>query len=251
MKSPELREQEVLWNPSAELIRDSRLTEFRKWLNANHQLAFETYESLWQWSVDDPAFFWEYLASFFKVKFHAPYHKVLSDHPMPEARWFEGATLNYAEHIFLGLQQQESAILFVSESGIRKVIPTHVLWKEVGKMVAYFKQHGVRPGDRIAGYLPTIPEATYAFLAAASIGAIWSCCSQDFGVSSVVDRFAQIEPVLLITADGYQYNGKVHDKSNEAHAIQESLPSLRNSLWISNLGAKNPLDRSTSYSDLA
>lgn len=111
------------------------------------------------------------------------------------------------------------------------------MWREVTKLQRYFKSHGVRRGDRIAGYLPNIPQATYAFLAATSLGAIWSCCSQDFGVSSVVDRFAQIEPVLFIAADGYYYNGKTHIRLEEIDAVRKSLQSIRDTLLIDYTGA--------------
>ncbi len=156
---------------------------------------------------------------------------------MPETIWFEGATLNYVEHIFLGMKDQSTALLFASESGHERSISVNEMWKEVSKLRAYFQKHGVKSGDRIAGYLPNIPEATYAFLATASLGAVWSCCSQDFGVSSVVDRFAQIEPVLFIAADGYHYNGKTHVRLAEIDAIRQALPELKNSLVINYVGS--------------
>ena len=202
--------QEILWQPSAHDIKNSRLTGYRHWLRSHLNLEFQDYETLWQWSVDNPEIFWETIVTFFNVKMHSPFSSVMSGGPMPDTGWFDGATLNYAEHIFLGMKDQSTALLFASESGHERSITVDEMWKEVAKLRAYFQLHGVKEGDRIAGYLPNIPEATYAFLATASLGAIWSCCSQDFGVSSVVDRFAQIEPTLFIAADGYYYNGKTH-----------------------------------------
>ena len=228
--------QEILWQPSAHDIKKSRLTEYRHWLTGHHNLEFPDYESLWQWSVDYPEIFWETIVIFFNVKMHSPYSSVMSGGPMPETVWFDGATLNYAEHIFLGMKDQSIAMLFASESGQERSISVTEMWKEVSKLRAYFQQQGVKAGDRIAGYLPNIPEATYAFLATASLGAVWSCCSQDFGVSSVVDRFAQIKPVLFIAADGYYYNGKTHVRMSEIDAIRQSLPELKDTLVINYVG---------------
>jgi acetoacetyl-CoA synthetase len=229
--------REILWQPSAEDITSSRLYEYRQWLTVHHGVHFSGYESLWQWSVDHPDVFWETIAAFFKVKFHSPYIGVLAGGPMPETMWFEGAMLNYAEHVFMGMKDQEIAILFANEHGVDISVSVSEMWQEVTKLQRYFKSHGVRRGDRIAGYLPNIPQATYAFLAATSMGAIWSCCSQDFGVSSVVDRFAQIEPVLFIAADGYYYNGKTHTRLDEVEAVRQSLPSIRDTLLIDYTGA--------------
>jgi len=224
--------REILWTPSIEDIRASRLTEFRHWLDTSEGLSFSDYESFWQWSVDEIEDFWESLTRFFKVEFHNTYSSVLSSDPMPDAVWFRGATLNYAEHIHRGMRNQQTAMIFISEKGGERKISVDEMWREVGKVRAYFIRHGVQQGDRIAGFLPNIPEATFAFLACASLGAIWSCCSPDFGVSSVVDRFAQIEPVIFIAADGYRYNGKIHLKKNEIDSIQQALPTLRDTLLI-------------------
>lgn len=233
MNSP----REILWQPSTEDITSSRLYQYRQWLTIHHRINFAGYESLWQWSVDHPDVFWETMVSFFKVRFHSPYTAVLAGGPMPETIWFEGATLNYAEHVFLGMKDQEVAILFANEQGTDISVSVSDMWREVAKLQQYFKSHGVRRGDRIAGYLPNIPQATYAFLAATSMGAIWSCCSQDFGVISVVDRFAQIEPVLFIAADGYYYNGKTHTRLEEIDSVRQSLQSLRDTLLINYTGA--------------
>ncbi len=229
--------REILWQPSAEDITSSRLYLYRQWLTIHHGIDFSDYESLWQWSVDQPEVFWETIAAFFKVKFHSPYSTILSGGPMPETIWFDGATLNYAEHVFMGMKDQEVALLFANEQGVDMSVSVSEMWREVTKLQRYFKTHGVRRGDRIAGYLPNIPQATYAFLAATSLGAIWSCCSQDFGVSSVVDRFAQIEPVLFIAADGYYYNGKTHTRLEEIDAVRQSLQGLRDTLLINYTGA--------------
>ena len=223
---------DILWTPTLQEIQSSRLFGFKQWLRTEKGLSFADYESLWQWSVDHVEDFWESLVQYFHVNFHAPYSSVLTNDPMPDAVWFRGATVNYAEHIYHGMKDQHTAMHFISENGDSREITTEEMWNEVEKIRQYFISHGVQAGDRIAGFLPTIPEATFAFLACASLGAIWSCCSQDFGVSSVVDRFGQIEPVIFIAADGYRYNGKVHLKQNEIASIQDALPSLRDTLVI-------------------
>ena len=229
----------ILWTPSPEDIRSSRMAEYRQWLTQHKGLSFPYYESLWQWSVDHIEEFWESIVEFFRVKLHSKYSAVLTDDPMPDAKWFNGATLNYAEHIFLGMQKQREAIIFKNEAGEERKISVDEMWNEVARIRTYFVKHGVQQGDRIAGFLPNIPEATYAFLACISLGAVWSCCSQDFGVSSVVDRFAQIEPVIFIAADGYRYNGKVHLKQNEINAIQSALPTLKDALVIGYISEEN------------
>ncbi len=231
-----MNQHEILWRPSSEDIRHSKLNEYRHWLKFHHGFETPDYESLWQWSVDHPEIFWETVTRFFNIKFHNAYKKVLSEDPMPDAVWFEGASLNYAEHIYQGMVDQTWAILFSSESAEIRKIRVDEMWSEVVRFQNYYKLHGIKAGDRVAGFLPNIPEATYAFLAAISLGAVWSCCSPDFGVSSVVDRFAQIEPSLLIVADGYYYGGKIHNRLTEAHAIRDSLPTLRNTLFINYVG---------------
>ncbi|MFZ1676572.1 MAG: acetoacetate--CoA ligase [Saprospiraceae bacterium] len=243
---------DTLWKPSAEDINSSRLHKYRQWLKENHYPETKDYESLWQWSVDQPEVFWETIISFFNVTLHTPYTRVLSGGAMPDMIWFDGATLNYAEQIQKGMAGQQTAILFASERGDRRSISVDDMWREVSKVRAYYLAHGVKTGDRIAGFLPNIPEATFAFLAAASLGAVWSCCSPDFGISSVVDRFAQIEPVLFITADGYYYNGKTFSRTEEISSIIELLPTLRNTLLIEYTGASYTIanENITVYSSL-
>ena len=229
--------KDICWRPSDADIRNSRLTEYKHWLHKHHQIQFSDYHELWQWSVNHSETFWSSIAFFFNVKFHAPASNILAGTVMPEFTWFEGSTLNYAEHIYTGMSSQSTAIQFVDERGNSRVISTAEMWEQVVRFQTYYKRHGVKAGDRIAGYLPNIPEATFAFLAAISLGAVWSCCSQDFGVNSVVDRFAQIEPVLLIASDGYYYNGKTHNRQSEIQQIRESLPTLRDTLLIEYTGS--------------
>lgn len=225
-------EQEILWQAGEADIQSSRLTHYREWLTQTHGLWFSDYESLWQWTVDHPELFWLSITTYFKVRFHTPFTSVMQGE-MPDTLWFEGSTINYAEHIYAGMERQKTAILFATESGMQREVTVDEMWTEVARLQHYYLQHGVKPGDRIVGYLPNIPEATFAFLAAVSLGAVWSCCSQDFGVSSVVDRFAQVHPTILVLADGYYYNGKTHSRQAEIQAIRDALPDLKDALYIS------------------
>ena len=222
----------VLWKPSELFLRNSRLAHYLDWLKENRNLHFDTYPEVWAWSVERPADFWESIWLYFGVISHSPYKMAMSEDPMPDTRWFEGSSLNYAEHIFRARNDTQPAILFQSE---RHAL-TAISWKElegsVARMAAYLRSIGVKKGDRVVAFLPNIPEATVAFLAACSIGAIWSSCSPDFGVNSVVDRFQQIEPKVLFTVDGYQYNGKPYDKMGAVGELCDQLPTLEKTILL-------------------
>lgn len=225
-------QKEILWQPSGGDIKNSRLYEYRLWLKDHYSVETSDYESLWRWSVEFPDIFWESISSFFNVMHHTPFINILSGDAMPDHSWFEGSTLNYAEHIYRGMSAQDTAIIFSSEKGDPRKISAHEMWREVAKLQQYFINHGIKRGDRIAGYLPNIPQATYAFLASISLGAVWSCCSPDFGVSSVIDRFAQIEPKIFIAANGYYYAGKTHQRTAELDQIRLALPGLNDTLIV-------------------
>ncbi|MEK7256161.1 MAG: AMP-binding protein, partial [Bacteroidota bacterium] len=180
----------------------------------------------WQWSVENVAEFWESLWNYFNIISHSPYSAVLSGEKMPGAKWFEGSTLNYAEHVFRAKNDNQPALIFSSERQDLVEISWSELHDQVASLATYLREIGVKKGDRVAAYLPNIPEATIAFLAAASIGAIWSSCSPDFGANSVIDRFAQIEPKVLFAVDGYTYGGKAFDKKQTVRELCEKLPSL-------------------------
>jgi acetoacetyl-CoA synthetase len=223
---------EILWSPTEEFIRNSNLYKFQKWLETNEHLSFDNYHALWLWSVANPAKFWELICRYFAVNFSVPYEEVLAEEKMPFAPWFIGSTLNYAEHIFKHYSDERPAIIFASEKLEAVEIPWAEMKSQVASLSYYFRELGIKPGDRIAAFLPNIPEATYAFLAAASIGAVWSSCSPDFGVNSVVDRFQQIEPKLLIAVDGYHYSGKAFDKKEAVKALAENITSIESVLLV-------------------
>lgn len=202
----------VLWRPDEQSIERSNLKDYQDWLERNRGLAFGAYHEMWQWSVDEPAAFWQTIWDYFKIISHTPPNRVMSDDPMPGTKWFEGSRLNYAEHIFRSRTADHPAILFQSETQSLMEVSWEELYLKVASLSAYLKRIGVKKGDAVVAFLPNIPEATIAFLAVCSIGAVWSACSPDFGTDSVVDRFRQIEPKVLFAVDGYQYGGKAFNK---------------------------------------
>jgi acetoacetyl-CoA synthetase len=222
---------EPLWRPGTERIARAGITRYRAWLARERGLHFADYESLWQWSVDDMEGFWASLWDFAGVISHSPYTRVLAEREMPHARWFPGATLNYAEHMLAHARRADAhtrlALVFQSELRPRTEITWAQLAASVGALTATLAGLGVNRGDRVVGYLPNIPESAVSMLAATSLGAIWSGCSPDMGPTSVLDRFRQIEPVVLIAVDGYRYGGKDFDRRDTLNDIVAQLPSVR------------------------
>ncbi len=217
---------ERLWEPSAELVERARLTEYMRWLAAERGLELDGYDDLWRWSVDDLEGFWASIWDFFEVQADGGYDRVLGSREMPGAEWFAGARLNYAEHVFAGKEGAEPAILHASELRELDTLSWAELRAQVAAVAAGLRGLGVERGDRIVAYMPNIPEAIVAFLATASIGAVWSSCSPDFGPASVIDRFAQIEPKVLFAVDGYRYGGKDFDRRETIAELQAAMPSL-------------------------
>ena len=221
-----------LWEPSAAAVERSRLAGFMRWLEAERGLAFDGYHELWRWSVDDLEGFWSALWEFFGVRADGEPTPVLASREMPGAQWFPNARLNYAEHVFAGKEDRELAILHASE--LREL--GEISWGELRAMVAAaaegLRRLGVGPGDRVVAYLPNVPEAAIAFLTAASLGAVWSSCSPDFGAGSVIDRFAQIEPKVLIAVDGYRYGGRDFDRREVVAQLQGAMPSLERTVLL-------------------
>jgi acetoacetyl-CoA synthetase len=219
-------EPEKLWEPPAELVERSRMTEYMRWLAAERGFDFDGYDDLWRWSVTDLDGFWSSIWDFFEVRADGGYDRVLSSHEMPGAEWFAGTRLNYAEHAFAGKDDAEPAILHASELRDLSELSWGDLRAQVAAAAAGLRGLGVERGDRVVAYMPNIPEAIVAFLASASIGAVWSSCSPDFGPASVIDRFAQIEPKVLLAVDGYRYGGKDFDRRETLGELQAAMPSL-------------------------
>lgn len=230
---------EIVWTPSPERVENSRLTAYQRRLEARLGRRFAGYQELWEWSVADLEGFWSSIWEEFDVLASRPPDRVLDDRGMPEVKWFEGARLNYAENA-LRFSGSTPALVYWSELNQPREISRDRLRELVAAAAAGLRRLGVGPGDRVAGYLPTVPEATIGFLAAAALGATWSCCSPDFGIGAVADRFRQIEPKVLIACDGYRYKGRDHDRRQVVAGIRAQLPGLVATVWVPNLGLEPP-----------
>jgi acetoacetyl-CoA synthetase len=238
-----LRRGELLWEPSAESIERAAMTRYVRWLADERGLDFDDYRSLWEWSADEIEDFWASIWDFFDVQSSAPYAEVLPDRSMPGANWFPGAELSYAEHIFRGKDDAATAVLHASELRDLGELTWGELRAQVAAAAAGLRALGTGRGDRVAAYMPNIPETLVAFLATASIGAIWSSCSPDFGAASVVDRFAQIEPKVLFCVDGYRYNGRDFDRTDIVAGLQEAMPTLERTVVLPYLSSQPDLAR--------
>ncbi|NJN19421.1 MAG: acetoacetate--CoA ligase [Oscillochloris sp.] len=243
-------EPRLLWSPPRQLQDTSNMRAFMTWLEQNRGVGLDDYHELWQWSVEHLEDFWGAAWEFFNLQSSTAPETVLAARHMPGARWFPGAQLNYAQHVFRNATAEHPAVIFASER--RPITPMSwaELERETARVAAALRALGVGPGDRVVGYIPNIPQALIAFLAVASIGAIWSSCSPDFGSPAVIDRFTQIAPKVLVAVDGYQYGGKSFDRQEALAAIQAALPSLEHTLLVPYLdpqadgaGLRGPLTR--------
>ncbi|HEY6793333.1 MAG TPA: acetoacetate--CoA ligase [Kineosporiaceae bacterium] len=233
-----------IWTPSREVVDAARIHDFARWLAGRGVAVGEGYHDLWRWSVTDLAAFWDAVREYFDVRFAAPGRQVLAREEMPGAVWFPGAELNYVDQVFAGRPLDGVAAAQVGEpdpSGPAGPWPVRAwTWGELRRQVAGFAatltQLGVRRGDRVAGYLPDVVEALVAFLGTAAIGAIWSCTGQDYAPPGAVNRFAQLEPVVLVVADGYRHGGKEHDRREASRAVLAGLPSVRATIVVPRLG---------------
>ena len=230
-----IREGTFLWEPSEKMKQQANLTTYMQWLKSEKGLHFDDSEKLWEWSVNRLEEFWASLWEYFHIKSSKPYTTVLAERKMPGAQWFSGAELNYAEHVFRNATSSRPALVFQSETKPLTEISWEDLYQKVSSVAHALRAMGVQRGDRVVSYLPNIPEAAIAFLATASLGAIWSSCSPDFGTRSVIDRFQQIEPKILFAVDGYIYNGKAIDRRATLTELQQALPSLQKTVLVSYL----------------
>ena len=232
MAAQSISQGTVLWEPSDEIKNQAITTKYIHWLKTQKGLSFNDYNSLWQWSVTQIEDFWQSLWEFFEIKASKPFTRVLPERKMPGAEWFKGSELNYAEHVFGHLTPDRPALMFQSEIRPLAEISWDELYRKVSAVRTSLLNMGVQRGDRVATYIPNIPETIIAFLACAAIGATWSSCSPDFGTRSVIDRFKQIEPKVLFAVDGYQYGGKRFDCRAAISELQQSLLSLENIVLI-------------------
>jgi acetoacetyl-CoA synthetase len=245
-------QNQPLWKPGKTLMEQSNLKKYMDWLFVKKGLYFRSYHDLWEWSVTDLEDFWESLWNYFHIKSHDLYLEVLQrpQRGMIGTKWFTRSKLNYAEHIFRNKNKDRPAIIFQSEQGGPEEISWERLEEEVAAVATWLKQIGVKPGDRVAAVLPNIPQSVIAFLAANSIGAVWSSCSPDFGKTALIERFLQIEPKVLFIADGYHYNGKTHDLTSFTQELAMSLRSVKDVVLINNIGSDSRPDRYTSWEDI-
>jgi acetoacetyl-CoA synthetase len=226
-----VREGDLLWTPSAARRQGTNLTAFLAWL-AERGRHFDSYQALWQWSVEDLEGFWQAIWAYCDIESSAPHQRVLGRAAMPGAQWFPGARLNYAQHILRREVPGRDALLFLSESAPLAGLDWAELAGQVRILATRLRDMGVRPGDRVASYLPNIPQTVIAMLAATSIGAIWAGCSPDFGWRGVLDRFRQLEPKVLFCVDGYSYGGRRFDRSDELRQIIGGLAGLEQVIWL-------------------
>jgi acetoacetyl-CoA synthetase len=227
-----LTEGALLWEPTEAFREASTMTDYLRWLERERGLRFADFAALWRWSVDDLEGFWSSVVEYYDIPLSGHWDRVLGDRAMPGAVWFEGAQLNYAEAILRRIAPDRPALLFASEREPLRELSGADLRAAVAAVAAGLRRLGVGRGDRVAAVIPNIPEAVIAMIACASLGAIWASCSPDFGTRSLVDRFAQIEPKVLIAVDGYTYGGKPFDRRGVLDELRAALPSVEQTVLI-------------------
>src|SRR4051812_27266659 len=236
-----LTQGQILWTPTEEVRQRSELALYLAWLRRERGLDFADYHALWRWSVLDLDAFWASIWDAFGVRAATPYERVLGAREMPGAEWFPGARLNYAENV-LAEDADPRAVAVVARSQTRG--PFELTFGELREQVASaragLQRLGVGPGDRVVAYLPNIPETLVAFLAAASVGAIWATCPPEFGVRSVVDRLGQLEPKLLLAVAGYRWGEKLVPRHEQVAQIRTRLPSLEAVVEVPYAGERIP-----------
>ncbi|WP_405540224.1 acetoacetate--CoA ligase [Streptomyces sp. NBC_00075] len=227
---------EPFTTPDPQVVADSNIMDF-----ARHAgLDGTDYAALHRWSVTDLEGFWGAVWAYFDIDADTPYERVLAEETMPGARWFPGATLNYAHHALRNLIAGRPAIIALDETGSGHAVTGEALRAQVASVAATLRDLGVGKGDRVVGYLPNTPHAIVAFLAAASLGAVWSVCGQDYAPKAAADRFAQLEPTVLIAADGYLFNGTAHDRRDASLELARALPTLKATLLVDHVGLPWP-----------
>jgi acetoacetyl-CoA synthetase len=231
----------VLWSPRPDQIKPTRLAAYMDWLATERGLHFDSYDALWRWSVEELDKFWQSIWYFFDVQADGSCKPVLGSRSMPGAQWYPNARLNYAEHVFRCATDERPALIARSEDAPAYEVSWKALARDTGALAERLRSLGVGAGDRVVSYMPNRPETVVAFLACASLGAIWSSCSPDMGASVVLDRFRQIEPKVLLAVDSYSYNGKFHDRSALVGELLQELPSVRHVIHV-----PGPLSRAAS-----
>ena len=222
----------MLWRPPAELVRECNLTRYLGWLGDSRGLRFEDYQALWRWSIEDVGVFWRSVWDFCGVVASAQPAEALGAASMPGAQWFPGARLNFAENLLQRLGDDDVALVAVSEDAPPATTSGRELRRQAGSLAARLRALGVSPGDRVVAYLPNRVEAVAGLVACASIGAVWSVCAPEFGTSGVVSRFAQLEPKVLLAADGYRFGGRAYGRREEVERLATELPTVEHVVWV-------------------
>jgi acetoacetyl-CoA synthetase len=230
----------IIWEPSDAAIARANLTRFLDWLRENRNLAVTGYHELWQWSINRLEDFWDAIWHFYGLSSPTPFQTALVAREMPGATWFPGARLNYAEQVLERARHADPALIYLDETHSPRELSAETLRGQVGACVAALQAIGVERGDRVVGYLPNMPEAVVAMLATTALGAIWSVCGPDFGTQSVVDRFGQLEPKVLIGVDGYRFGGRTHDRRATLTDLRNALPSLVETVTVRSLFPTGP-----------
>lgn len=214
---------------------------YQEWLRAERGLHFDDYDALWRWSTTELEVFWQSIWEFFGIESPTPHQAVLSRNVMPGAQWFPGARLNYARQVLRHVAGAQAAgmpaIVSVNERGARRELSWPALRQQVAAFALHLRAAGVQPGDRVAAYLPNVPEAAVAFLATVAIGGVWSICAPDMGTQAVLDRLRQIEPKVLIGVDGVVHGGRVHERHAVLAELRAALPSVQHAVLVGNLDA--------------
>ena len=224
---------EVLWSPTEARIERSALRAYLDWLEEREGRPFADHDALWAWSVEDLDRFWVSIVDYYRIDLRGPWSAVRTSDPMPHTRWFPGARINWAEHALRHGTDDGVAMVCVQEGGVpAREISRGELRRSVGAAAAWLRRAGVRPGDRVAAYLPNTEHAVIGVLAAAAVGAVWAGCSPDFGADGTVGRLAQLEPTVLIAADGYHWNGRVVDRRDVVAELRDHLPTLRQYIHV-------------------
>ena len=228
-----------MWQPTEEQINNSQMMDYMQLVNQKFGLSLKKYSQLYDWSIEKAEDFWGSFWEYSQIIHHSPYSQVVDDlGKMPGAKWFDGATLNFAENL-LRYRDDKIAILFQGEDGTQSSLTYKELHDQVSRLARSMREMGIVKNDRVAGFMPNIPETIITMLATASIGAIWSSCSPDFGIKGVLDRFQQIEPKLIFAADGYLYNGKTIDCLSKLKNILTDLPSIKKTIIVPFAGDSN------------
>ncbi|MFC5995946.1 acetoacetate--CoA ligase [Pseudonocardia hispaniensis] len=242
---------DTLWSPTAARIENSALRAYLNWLEEREGRRFEDHDALWAWSVQDLDRFWVSVVDYYDVDFSTPWTQVRTAAEMPHTRWFTGARLNWAQHALRNGADHTTALLCIQEGGLpAREITFGALRRSVAAAAGWLRRAGVRPGDRVCAYLPNTEHAVIGVLAAAAVGAVWSCCSPDFGAEGTISRLAQLEPSVLIATDGYHWNGKEIDRGDVVAQLREKLPTLRHVVHVPYVFDRPAPDGSTPWAEL-